>query len=59
MLANSTTNKISKVFPTSVHAVIHNGANNGDIYRSFKILHLKLQNISEKYENIKSAYSTY
>ena len=46
---NSTANKI---FLIVVHIVIHNGGNNGDISRS-----LKLQNLIEKYENIKSTYS--
>ena len=36
-----------------VHIVIHNGGNNGDIHRSLKYCILKLQNLSEKYENIK------
>ena len=53
---NSTTNKISKIFLTVVHIAIHNRSNNGDIPRSIEILHLKLQNLSEKCKNIKSTY---
>ena len=54
---NSTTNKMSKNLLTVVHIFIHNGGNNGDIHRSMKyLLNSKLQNLSEKYENIKSAY---
>ena len=33
---NSTTNKMSKIFLTVVHIVIHNSGNNGDIHRSLK-----------------------
>ena len=51
-IKNSTANKMSKNFLIVVHIVIHNGGNNGDIPRS-----LKLQNLTEKYENIKSTYS--
>ena len=49
---NSTTNKISNIFLTVVHIVIHNGANNGKL----EILHLKLQSHSENCENIISTY---
>ena len=33
---NSATNKISNIFLTVVHILIHNGSNNGDIHRSLK-----------------------
>ena len=52
---NSTTNKMSKIFLIVVHIVIHNGGNNSD--QKLEILHSKLQNLSEKYENIKSTNS--
>ena len=51
---NSTTNKMSKSFLTVVHIVIYNG---GNITQKPEMLHSKLQNLSEKYENIKSTYS--
>ena len=46
--------KYQKNFLTVVHIVIHNGGNNGDIHRSLKYC---IQNLCEKYENIKSTYS--
>ena len=52
---NSTTNKMSKIFLIVVHIVINNGGNNSD--QKLEILHSKLQNLSEKYENIKSTNS--
>ena len=51
---NWTTNEISKIFLTVVQIVIHIVGNNGDIHRSLKCC---IQNISEKYKNIKSTYS--
>ena len=33
---NSATNKISNIFLTVVHILIHNGSNNGDILRSLE-----------------------
>ena len=44
----------SKFFLTVVHIIIHNGGNNGDIHRNLKYW---IQNLSEKYRNIKSTYS--
>ena len=44
-----------KIFLTVLHIVINNGSNNSEIQK-LKILHLKLQNLSEKCVNIQSTY---
>ena len=47
---NSTTNKMSQIFLTVVHIVIHNGGNNGDIHRSLKYC---IQNFKIPIKNMK------
>ena len=47
---NSTTDKTSKHFLSVVHIVIHNGGNNGDIYRSLKYC---IQKVKTFLKNIK------
>ena len=45
---NSTTNEISKIFLIVVDIVIHNGGNNGDIYRSLKYCIQKVKTFLKK-----------
>ena len=47
---NSTTNKMSKIFLTVVHIVIHNVGNSGDMHRSLKCY---FQNFKTSLKNIK------
>ena len=50
-ISNSTTNEISNIFVTVVHIVIQWWHT-----QKLEMLHTKLQNLSEKDENIKSTY---